>query len=207
MGQASSSPSGSLLADSESHRINARLLRDQADTEFKASIKAWNTGDRSSSASHKARRIRLQQDAAALDKKAADMAFRYHNPEYEKQDEDLGLIDLHGLYAGEAIERVKAHIVKAKRRAIRKGMRGECVKIITGSGNRSRNGVAVLKPKVEEWCRAQGLWVEHPRNKGVLLVYFDVTESWLEKIWGLAWLWSILGGGLGYWLVTRKWSK
>ena len=210
MGQSSSTPAASPVIDLESRRTDARRLREQADTHYAATIKAWKAGDRSSAAQHKARRLQLQRNADDLDKEAAKMAFRYYNARYDGQQGEWGTIDLHGLYAAEALERVEAHLAEGKKRARKMGMEKGSIRVITGRGNRSKEGVAVIKPRVAEWCRKRGLKVEQPKNEGLLIVHFDVSErvdfseGVFERQRSRLWLWLVLGGGLVYWLGKRK---
>lgn len=204
MGQTSSIPTESLLSESEAHRTRARRSRDQANAQYTASVKAWDAGNRSSAANHKEQRQRLQREAAALDKKAADMAFRYFNARYDDKKLEWGTIDLHGLYVDEALVRAKAHLVEGKKRARKMGVERGRMRIITGRGNRSKNGVAVIKPKIQEWCRIQGMRVEQPKNEGLLIVHFDVSRDVEKRRWRSLWLWLLLGGGLLYWLGSKK---
>ncbi|KAI9661765.1 MAG: hypothetical protein M1821_009004 [Bathelium mastoideum] len=205
MGQSASTPIATaptefLLADSEARRQRARELRNQADEQYLATVEAWDAGERSSAASHKMRRQQLQRDADALDEEAADLAFRYYNVGYAGQNEEWGRIDLHGLRTHEALAKVKAHLVEAKKRATEMGIQKGSVDVITGKGNRSKNGIAVIKPRVEEWCSMEGMKVEQPKNTGLLIVHFDAPEGTVKQEW-VGWLIglgrAILGIGTG----------
>ncbi|KAF2237139.1 Smr-domain-containing protein [Viridothelium virens] len=206
MGQTPSTPTTSLLAEAETRRAQARHLRNEAVLQYSASRKAWEAGDRSSAASHKARRLQFQRDANLMDKEAADMAFRHYNGRYDGEEKVELTIDLHGLYVEEALGKLRAHLVRGKRWARQRGLRGGSMRVITGRGNRSKNGVAVIKPRVQEWCRTQGLRVEQPKNEGLLIVHFDADGGAVEQQRGKSWLWlwMLLGGGLVYYLGKRK---
>ncbi|CDR46846.1 CYFA0S26e00738g1_1 [Cyberlindnera fabianii] len=102
---------------------------------------------------------------------AAEYVFRENNA-----DSDGNEIDLHGLYVKEAL-----YILK--RRMTAGVQRGEkTLEVIVGKGIHSANGVAKLKPAVEELCEEAGFDAHiDPKNTGVLIVNLSgetVPESW-----------------------------
>ncbi|KAG8957944.1 hypothetical protein FRC03_009665 [Tulasnella sp. 419] len=75
-----------------------------------------------------------------LNSRASEIIYKENN-----RGRMLGLIDLHGLYVREALERTAEAIEAALGR-------GDVeIKIIVGKGNRSRDAIAKLKPEVQAW--------------------------------------------------------
>ena len=78
---------------------------------------------------------------------AAAAYFAQHNPESGRLDR----IDLHGLYVDEALARVDQHILACRRAGVTE------TAIITGRGSHSRDGQAILRPRVETHLRQHDL--------------------------------------------------
>lgn len=103
--------------------------------------------------------------------KAAEYVFRENNA-----DSDSNEIDLHGLYVKEAIYILKRRIVAGI-------SRGESdLEVIVGKGMHSQNGVAKLKPAVEELCGEAGLQSRiDSKNAGVLVINLKgarIPQEW-----------------------------
>jgi hypothetical protein len=92
--------------------------------------------------------------------KAAEYVFKENNA-----DSSLSEIDLHGLYIKEAIYILKRRIAAGINRGEQR------LDVIVGKGNHSQNGVAKLKPAVEELCQESKIqsYID-PKNTGVLVV-------------------------------------
>lgn len=74
-------------------------------------------------------------------------------------------IDLHGLHVREALDHVEQAIAAA-----RKSGKAQ-LNFIVGQGKHSANGVARIKPAVEEWLQKQDIaYVPGPGNPGLLIV-------------------------------------
>lgn len=124
----------------------AKALGQQATAAFAAGRKA--EAHELSTAS-KSMHVRAEQ----LDAQAADLVFAAHNP-----PDEPNAIDLHGLYAKEALQRLERVPWPEAR-------------VIVGKGMHSKDGVPVLKPAVLKFCQERGLGVEpDSTNDGVLVV-------------------------------------
>ena len=96
----------------------------------------------------------LKAQADALDRQAAMQIFNEHNPTSNPNE-----IDLHGLYVHEATDFLA-------------NVRWPEARIIVGKGNPSKDGVAVVKPAVLQFCQEHNLRAEvDPQNSGVIIVY------------------------------------
>lgn len=91
-------------------------------------------------------------------------------------DSDSDEIDLHGLYVKEAQWVLKKRIVAGIQRHESK------LEVIVGKGLHSKNGVAKLKPAVEELCDEAGFQSHiDPKNAGVLVINLAnarIPQSW-----------------------------
>jgi DNA-nicking Smr family endonuclease len=107
-------------------------------------------------------------------KRAADIIFASHNPAAERS---LAQVDLHGLYVQEALSRVESHIAACRNAGIKSTV------VVTGRGNRSRDGLAKIKPAVETFLKKENLRAELGiPNEGCVTVWLDVKEE--ETGWG-----------------------
>ncbi|ODV64313.1 Smr domain-containing protein [Ascoidea rubescens DSM 1968] len=106
-------------------------------------------------------------EAEEYDQKAAEYVFVANN-EDSSEDE----IDLHGLYVKEA------EIFVKKRFKFCIHNNRPYLNVIVGKGLHSKNGIAKLKPSVEEWCREYGISCSvDPDNSGVLVVDLSDTHA------------------------------
>jgi DNA-nicking Smr family endonuclease len=106
--------------------------------------------------------------------RAAHHIFKSKNPSYPS---DLSQIDLHGLFVNEALVRTAEHLGACRKKRIAR------TTIITGKGNRSRDGEAKIKPAVEAFLkRESGITTGvDRRNEGCLLIEFNDVEE--DKGW------------------------
>ncbi|CEP21972.1 Smr domain-containing protein YPL199C [Cyberlindnera jadinii] len=155
-----------------------KKLRDLADQAYKKrqqlsaqSQKAYKQGDgaRAKELSEQAKKQMAIGDDYNF--KAAEYVFRENNA-----DSDSNEIDLHGLYVKEAIYILKRRIAAGVNRGESK------LEVIVGKGIHSENGVAKLKPAVEELCNEAGLrsYIDK-KNTGVLIVELQgarIPQSW-----------------------------
>ncbi|KAH3686796.1 hypothetical protein WICPIJ_002218 [Wickerhamomyces pijperi] len=172
------SPTGSQRDYNHVSDPEYKKLRDLADQAYKKrqslsaesqqAYKAGN-GDKAKQLSEQAKK--QLQVAEDYNFKAAEYVFLENN-----SDSDSTEIDLHGLYVKEA-----EYILK--RRMIAGIQRHESVlNVIVGKGIHSQNGVAKIKPAVEELCQ-EGNFQCHidPKNTGVLVVNLQnarIPNSW-----------------------------
>lgn len=156
-----------------------KRLREQADLAYKKkqqlsseSQKAYKNGD--------GQRAHELSEAA---KKQVDIAenYNFQAAEYvfvaNNADSDFDEIDLHGLYVKEAQWVLKKRIVAGIQRHESK------LEVIVGKGLHSQNGVAKLKPAVEELCDEAG-FKSHidPKNTGVLVI--NLANARIPQSWG-----------------------
>ena len=84
--------------------------------------------------------------AESYEERAASEIFNHHNPNYSfcKDSLKTNTLDLHGLRVREAEKYVREHIEAFK--GLGAGVRNTT--IITGRGNRSKDGIPKIKPAV-----------------------------------------------------------
>ncbi|AET37959.1 Smr domain-containing protein Ecym_2210 [Eremothecium cymbalariae DBVPG len=156
-----------------------KRLRDQADQAHKKrqqlsqqSQEAYKEGDgaRAKELSEKAKKY--LKEAERYNMQAAEYVFTENNAD-SKSDE----IDLHGLYVKEAQWILQRRIASAVQN-------GESdLKVIVGKGLHSANGVAKIKPAVEELCDEAHLnsFID-PKNPGVMIV--ELAGAQIPSSWG-----------------------
>jgi DNA-nicking Smr family endonuclease len=95
--------------------------------------------------------------------------FTHHNPTYPT---NLTRIDLHGLLVKEAIARVEKHVELCKWSKIPRTV------VVTGRGSHSKDGLAKIKPAIQELCRRESLrvFVDEP-NVGCMTVEIGVAQA------------------------------
>jgi len=104
-----------------------------------------------------------ESERKILNKRAAKIIFTENNKAHRE-----GTVDLHGLYANEAVEYAKEEIQSAMYR------NEEAVCFITGKGSHAGGGVSKLRPALEELCDERQLaYSLDPENAGRLIVYLD----------------------------------
>lgn len=111
------------------------------------------------------------QIAEENNRKAAEYVFIENNKDSDDND-----IDLHGLYVKEAEYILKQRIISG----IRKNQASlDC---IVGKGLHSKNGVAKLKPAVQNLCNDANLkcWIDN-KNSGVL--HIDIRNARIPQEW------------------------
>ncbi|KAI9229077.1 MAG: hypothetical protein DHS80DRAFT_8386, partial [Piptocephalis tieghemiana] len=87
------------------------------------------------------------------------------------------MVDLHGLYVPEALEKVKEFVKKAKE--------GQQLRVvfIVGRGNHSRKGIPKLRPAVTEWLVSEKKkhTVDFPRVGCITVWVTQTTDASLKK--------------------------
>lgn len=151
-----------------------KRLRAEADRLFKRrnqlsqqSQAAYKQGDgqRAHELSEQAKQVLAQADDC--NRKAAEFVFRENNEDSERDE-----IDLHGLYVKEAVWILQRRIASDIQN------NQSHIRVIVGKGLHSANGVAKIKPAVEELCRESNLKVHvDPKNSGVLVIDLSGSTS------------------------------
>ncbi|AGO13075.1 AaceriAFL083Cp [[Ashbya] aceris (nom. inval.)] len=161
-----------------------RRLRDLADQAFKKraelsqqSQQAYKQGDGALAKDLSEQAKRQLEVAERYNMQAAEYVFTSNNADSGSDE-----IDLHGLYVKEAQWILKKRIAA--------GVRGgePRLRVIVGKGLHSANGVAKIRPAVEELCTEAGLrsYLDE-KNAGVLIVDLEqanVPPSWETTPYG-----------------------
>ncbi|KAF7782521.1 hypothetical protein Agabi119p4_1897 [Agaricus bisporus var. burnettii] len=133
---------------------------------FQESHQAYASGNRAlaKDLSNKGKEHRNRMED--LNRQASDRIFTENN-----KDRGPHEIDLHGLYVNEAITRTDLALGQAR-------ARGETeLHLIVGKGLHSKNGVAKLKPAIEDLMRKHQLSAQlDPNNAGVLIVHLGSSH-------------------------------
>lgn len=97
----------------------------------------------------------------------------------------LSQIDLHGLHVNEALEKVRAHLALCRQHGV------ERTTIITGRGLHSVDGVAKIRPMVEQLLRENKVRVvnEGRGNEGAFVI--ELVKDEADAGWG-EWVWKSL---------------
>lgn len=99
----------------------------------------------------------------------------------------LTKIDLHGLRVNEAVEKVREHLALCRQHGV------ERTTIITGKGLHSVDGVAKIRPVVEQLLRESKVRVvkQGRENEGAFVV--ELVKEEVDVGWG-GWVWKSLFG-------------
>ncbi|QLQ81175.1 hypothetical protein HG537_0E05300 [Torulaspora globosa] len=146
----------------------AHKKRQQLSNESQAAYKQGDGGK----AHQLSEKAKIQQRLAEqYNMEAAEYVFVQNNADSGSDE-----IDLHGLFVKEAVWILKKRIAS--------GIKGHesYVKVIVGKGLHSQNGLAKIKPAVEELCRDANLrnYLDK-KNQGVLIIELEgaqVPDSW-----------------------------
>ncbi|KAK9900311.1 DUF1771-domain-containing protein [Cystobasidium minutum MCA 4210] len=127
---------------------------------FDAASAAYKSGDgaRAKELSNEGKMHQRRKEE--LNDQAADFIFAANN-----RNQPRGSIDLHGLYVQEAIERTERAVQDAQSQGL------DELRIITGKGIHSNQGIAKIKPAIEKLMVKYNLAAHlDPHNTGVLIV-------------------------------------
>ncbi|KAK6198643.1 uncharacterized protein RJT21DRAFT_517 [Scheffersomyces amazonensis] len=155
--------------DSEYKRLRnkAEELYDKRKQLSSQSQQAYKSGDgqRAHELSEQAKKVLAQ--AEDYNRQAAQYVFRENNTDSGPDE-----IDLHGLYVKEAEYVLQQRIASAIR------TNQSHLNVIVGKGLHSANGIAKLKPAIDQMCSECNL--KHhmdPHNSGVLVIDLTNTQS------------------------------
>ncbi|CCH57999.1 hypothetical protein TBLA_0A01980 [Henningerozyma blattae CBS 6284] len=161
----------------DSQYENLRKLADQAykkKQEYSSlSQQAYKSGNKSEAHELSLKAKEQVEIAEKYNMQAAEYVFVENNA-----DSDSNEIDLHGLFVKEAQFIVKRRIIFAINH------HEDELKIIVGKGLHSKNGVAKIRPAIQELCNEANL-EDHidQKNSGVLVVNLrngNVPEQWYK---------------------------
>jgi DNA-nicking Smr family endonuclease len=151
-----------------------KRLRDEADRLYKKRLdlshqsqQAYKSGDKAKAKQLSDELKQVAEEAEEKNIQAAEYVFRENNAD-SAEDE----IDLHGLFVNEAEFILQRRIGEAIR------TNQSHLRVIVGKGLHSQNGIAKLKPAVDQMCDDAKL--NHhidPKNTGVLVIDLSNTQS------------------------------
>ncbi|MCO5566393.1 hypothetical protein L7F22_020070 [Adiantum nelumboides] len=163
---------GNTVEATDDSRAEASLCAQRRNELFARSREAWRLGNKveAKSLSNAAKvQAKLMVEA---NEKAAETLFNKNNAQ-----RDVGVLDLHGLFVKEAIEKVEERIALCKKLGQKE------LVVIVGKGNHSKNGKAILKPMVEKYMHEYGLSVTVGKpNDGCLYVEFNNKGLFLQLV-------------------------
>ncbi|ODQ82862.1 hypothetical protein BABINDRAFT_159360 [Babjeviella inositovora NRRL Y-12698] len=145
-------------------------LRKQADQAYQKRSNLSQQSQQAYKLGDKARAHQLSEEAKKqleiaddFNGQAAEYVFRENNADSSSNE-----IDLHGLYVKEAVYILRKRIDWASQH------NQSQLRVIVGKGLHSANGVAKIKPAVEELCEQSNLkhYIDH-KNAGVLVIELD----------------------------------
>lgn len=146
-------------------RADAQMYSEKSNKHFRLSQEAHRKGDLQTSKMHSNEGKRFKRLKVAADKLAAEAIFGHHN-----RDCPSNVIDLHGLYVSEAIERLKQRVAQCREE------NSLNLIVIVGKGKHSSGGPKI-KPAVVSYAMKSRLHF-HPDspNAGCITIEF-VTGS------------------------------
>ncbi|UJR24544.1 hypothetical protein I4U23_005919 [Adineta vaga] len=127
-------------------RNEARQLLLEAKIISKQSQDEYQYGCRAKAKDLSNKKISLYEQLNRKNEQAANIIFGYYNNNRAKNS-----IDLHGLYVDEALKYLQEKLDRCRLENISE------LTVITGMGNHSTNGIAILRPKIEEFVRKNAL--------------------------------------------------
>ena len=136
-------------------------------TFYQSAAQAYQRGDRSN--------VQKYKQLGDKYKKMYDNAKNNNaSAMFDKVNQNLNrdeIIDLHGLHKEESVIALEERSSQIQAR-IHQGVlcRDHRLKIITGKGNNSRGGVPIIKPRVKEYLRENGLRMEELQDGGGFIV-------------------------------------
>lgn len=147
-------------------------LRDKAEQMYEKRKKllnqlqqAYKSGDKQKAHELSEELKEVLEQAENYNRQAAEYVFRENNADSAGDE-----IDLHGLYVKEAewiMQKRLSECIRTNQSHLR---------VIVGKGLHSANGIAKLKPAIEQLCSESGLkhYID-PKNTGVMVI--DLTNS------------------------------
>ncbi|MCO5566394.1 hypothetical protein L7F22_020071 [Adiantum nelumboides] len=159
-------------ATHDDYRAQASLCARRRNELFARSREAWRLGNKKEAKSLSDAAKAQAKLMAEANQKAAEMLFNKNNA-----TRDVGVLDLHGLFVKEAVEKVEQRI------ALCKDMGRKELVVIVGKGTHSKKGNAILKPMVEELMHKHGLSVTVGKpNDGCIYVEFNNRGLFLQLV-------------------------
>lgn len=151
-------------------RNKASKLYDQRNELSKKSQQAYKSGDGQKAHELSVESKEILAKAERYNQQAAEYVFRENNTDSAEYE-----VDLHGLYIKEAEFFLQARIIQyIKTNQSR-------LDVIVGKGNHSKNGIAKLKPAIDEMCDEAKLKHRiNPDNSGVLNI--DLSNAKMSQI-------------------------
>ncbi len=149
------------MGGDELRRLGFQHAKMNADLSRMA-VAAFQAGDRIEAARLSEKALRHQEQFQVLNELARARIIETFNPDMDGRL----CVDLHQLFVAEALELLEA---KLRQWAASAAGRRLLVDVVTGAGNHSRDGRAVLRPRVKAWLEERGMRY-YPINDGMLKV-------------------------------------
>jgi DNA-nicking Smr family endonuclease len=149
------------MGGDELRRLGFQHAKMNADLSRMA-VAAFQAGDRIEAARLSEKALRHQEQFQVLNEMARARIIETFNPDMDGRL----CVDLHQLFVAEALELLEA---KLRQWAANAAGRRLLVDVVTGAGNHSREGRAVLRPRVKAWLEERGMRY-YPINDGMLKV-------------------------------------
>ena len=149
------------MGGDELRRLGFQHAKMNADLSRMA-VAAFQAGDRIEAARLSEKALRHQEQYQLLNELARARIIETFNPDMDGRL----CVDLHQLFVAEALELLEA---KLRQWAASAAGRRLLVDVVTGAGNHSREGRAVLRPRVKAWLEERGMRY-YPINDGMLKV-------------------------------------
>lgn len=149
------------------YRDEAKKWHDKRTEYSQQSQNAYQNGDKQAAHELSEKLKDALRKAEDANKRAAQYVFVENNADSKGNE-----IDLHGLYVNEAKWVLQKRIGEALRTSQQELL------VIVGKGNHSQNGVAKLKPAIDELCSEAGLnhYISQ-KNSGVLVIDLAKTPN------------------------------
>lgn len=158
------------------YRAKAEKLYQKRSQLSSQSQQAYKNGDKLKAHELSEELKKVLQEAENYNRQAAEYVFRENNSDSAGDE-----IDLHGLYVKEAEWILQKRISECLR------TNQSHLNVIVGKGLHSQNGIAKLKPAVEQLCEESGL--KHhidSKNTGVMVIDFAGSSgSQIPSHWDL----------------------
>lgn len=154
-------------------RAQAEKLYQKRSQLSSQSQQAYKRGDKQKAHELSQELKKILQQAENYNRQAAEYVFRENNTDSAGDE-----IDLHGLYVKEAEWILQKRISECLR------TNQSHLKVIVGKGLHSQNGIAKLKPAVDQLCDESNL--KHhidPKNTGVLVIDFFNSSGSIPLHW------------------------
>lgn len=140
------------LKSADDYRKQAHTHFDRSKQLSIQSQQAFKSGDKPKAKSLSIEKQFEWANGEQLNLRASAIIFKHFNP--DAGSSSLSVIDLHGLFVKEAEKYLDERLAVLNK----KSRRGFKLVVVTGQGNHSQRGVAVIKPFIQKYAEERG-WI------------------------------------------------